>query len=621
MQSCDLNVLFSLEAMLPEGANSTHPPLEVVRASLEHVLAAPSFGSKRRSALLRYLVERTLAGQGEALSEYSIALDVFRKPESFDPRSESTVRAEMSRLRKTLAEYYENGGAGDLCRVEFPARGYAPSFVWANLAKTEPPPRPSPRHWRRWVSAAGLLLLVSGAGILWRLRSAPPLVRSVIVLPFVNLTGDPANDYLTDGLTEGLTDALAHVASLRVVARTSAFQFKGKAADIREIGRKVNADAAVEGSLRKTETGLMVTVQVNRTADGYHVLSRVFDGGPREEGRIQADMVLPVLAALRPGVIPPGGRTPDPEAFDLVLRARALRGYGLPDKFNRQVGLLNQAIQKDPEYAGAYAELASAYAGAATNAFLDPLGAAVQVKAAAAQAIALDPTSATAYAAEGYVNAMVLANWKLGEDEIRSALRLQPQSASLHQRLGLVLLVQGHFQPALAEVRAAAVLDPLVPATGSSIGMVYFMQRRYSEALTEWRNLAALHPDAIALRSLVGMALEAKGDYSQAETEYAALAVQDPHDSQLRMMHLLAVCGRRQEARKLLETIDPTGPGDALDFAATYGALGDRDQAFVWIARAWEHRSSWMLKVHPFLDPLRGDPRYAGFLKLAGFVL
>lgn len=604
--------------MLPERETSAGPPADAVRAALEQVLASPGFASKRRGELLRYLVERTLAGEAEALSEYSIAWDVFHKPESFDPRRESTIRAEMSRARRALAEYYEGAGAVAKWRFEFPAGGYVPAFVRAGPVQDGPVRRTAPRT-LLWAAAAVFLLIASGTAALWRLEPARPSVRSVVILPFVNLTGDSGSDYLADGLTEGLTDALARIDSLRVVARTSAFQYKGKAIDIRKIGEQVNADAVIEGSLRRQDGEMMVTVQVNRAADGYHLLSRVFRGGANDESRIQDEMALPVLAVLRPAAHPPDGRIPDPEAFDLVLRARVLRGYGTVEQFSREVSLLNQAIEKDPQYAAAYAELSSAYAGAATNALVDATGAVAQVDAAAAHAIELDPSSATAYAARGYVQAMVLGDWKRGEDELRNALRLMPQDAAIHQRLGLVFLVQGRFQPALAEARTAAELDPLVPAAGTSVGLVYFMERRYDAALTEWRNLSGLHPDAVAIRGLIGMALEALGDYAGAEKEYSALAAQDLVSSELRMMHLLAVCDRRREARQLLEKLAPAARGGGLDFAATYAALGERDQAFAWLQRACDNHSCWMLKVHPFLDPLRGDPRYAGFLKRAGF--
>src|SRR5262249_15818920 len=161
-------------------------------------------------------------------------------------------------------------------RFEFPSGGYTPIFV-RPLAPESSSPSQIPRtHRFGWAWTAGILCALCAGGIgAWGYHSLRPGVRSVVVLPFVNLTGDAANEYLSDGITEGLTDALARIPELRVVARTSAFQFRGRATDIREIGKAVSAEAAVEGSLRKVEGRLLVTVQVNRTSDGYHLLSRV----------------------------------------------------------------------------------------------------------------------------------------------------------------------------------------------------------------------------------------------------------------------------------------------------------------------------------------------------------
>ncbi len=152
----------------------------------------------------------------------------------------------------------------------------------------------------------------------------------MVVLPFENLTGDPNNEYLAGGVTEQLTDSLAQIPSLRVVARTSAFQFKGKAVDVREIGRHVDAGAVIEGSVRSLNGGLRLTVQVNRAADGYHILSRTFDGRLADLGRLENDLAAPVVAALRPGLSLARQRTPDPQAYDLYLKARAVRALGTP---------------------------------------------------------------------------------------------------------------------------------------------------------------------------------------------------------------------------------------------------------------------------------------------------
>lgn len=584
-----------------------------IREALARILGSPEFSGKRRGELLRYLVEKTLARDGE-VTEYGIALDVFRKPESFDPAAKSTVRAEMNRMRNALAQYYAGPGAQDWVRIEFSLREYSPAFIF------RPEPAAAPRKIRVWIAASACILLLAGV-IVWTLThpGAPP-IRAVVVLPFANLTGDPADDALADGLSESLTDSLARIPNLRVVARTSAFQFRGRAGDIRKIGQSVNADGVIEGSIRTSGGRLRITIQLNRAADGYHVLSRVIEADPHDVVRLEAEMAAPVVAALRPDFHPAGdNRTPDPDARSLVLKARTLRGYGVKDKFDRAVVLLNQAIEKDPEYAAAYADLANVFAGASTNAVVDPVGGAAKSRAAAARALALDPNSAEARVAEGYVDAMIFLQWSKGEEEIRAALKLMPGSPLMHQRLGLVLMAQGKFEEALRETRNAADLDPLIPASATSVGMVLFVQRRYAEAQREWTRLSELTPDAPILRLFIAWALEAQGDFADAEKEIRTVAARDTLGADLGMAHLLAASGRRSEALALLDRLTREHPEMAFDYAVDYGALGDHDTAFQWMEQVWQRRICYLLEVHPFLDPLRGDPRFSKLLERAGF--
>ncbi len=599
------------------GTNGVDPAFaEEIRASLNKVLLSPGFSSKRRAQLLRYLVEETLAGRQDQVTEYGIGLDVLQRPESFDPRVDSTVRSEMSRLRRSLAEYYEGVGAGDAVRFEFPGRGYAPVFATgAGKSSATPAARQDPRM-MVW-GAVAAVALVAVAVTAWRMVPHGGPLRAAIVLPFVNLTGDPGNEYITDGLTEGLTDQLARIASLRVVARTSAFQFKGKNTDIREVGRRVQADAVIEGSLRKVGDGFRLTVQVNRASDGYHILSRSFDGTPREVARLERDMALPVIAALRPGATPPAGHLPTPEAYDLILKVDALGGRMVQEQtYQKVLGYLNEAIQDDPQYADAYGLLAEAYVVGATNVTIDSLYALPRVRAAALKALELDPSSARAYDAIGYADAMLQMDWKHGEEELRAASRLMPQNPAIHDHLGHVLMLQGKFEPALRELRISQDLNPLLPA--AAIGYCYFFARRYDDALSEWLKISQINPDLVVMHELIGMAWEMKGDYAKARSEYEKFMANYPGEEEPRLVHLLAVSGKKDEARRHVEKMAVPDYPDPLDLAAIYAALDDREKAFHWLEQLVSKRQGWMLKVHPFLDPLRGDPRYTELLKQAG---
>ncbi|SPF48858.1 hypothetical protein SBA4_40022 [Candidatus Sulfopaludibacter sp. SbA4] len=566
-------------------------------------------------------MERALTGQADGVTEYGIGLDVFEKPPSFDPRLEATVRVEMSRLRRALTDHYANAGAADSWRIQLPARGYIP--VIQPLPETPPVASAAVPRTPRSIqikAAVALAVVVLGAIVaaLYVFRGRPAL-NSVVVLPFENLTGDPGNEYLADGVTEQLTDSLAQIPSLRVVARTSAFQFKGKAADIREIGRRVNADAVVEGSLRYLNGKLRLTAQVNRAADGYHIFSRTFDGGMQELDRLESEMAPLVLATMRPGAAIARRKTPDPQAYDLYLKARAYRVGGTRETFEKAVSYLDQAIERDPGYADAYAALAGVYAAGAANLAHEPLEYAKKAKAAAATALELDPTSAPAYAASGMMDSMVLLDWKRGEQELRKAIRLMPQSAIVHNRLGLTLLAEGRFPEAIVELRRAGDLDPLLPNV--TLGWAWYMAREYDSALQQLTRIRDLNPDLIAVHPLIGAAWEGKGQFDKAMQEYQ-LALPKLPSAKVFIAHLLAVTGKHSEARRMLDGFEHPAPDEpppsAIDIAIVYAALGDRDSAFQWLNRAYENRQVWFLKVHPMLDPLRGDPRFTELLKKAG---
>lgn len=591
---------------------------EDFRKYLGGLLALPPFRSRRRGQLLRYLVEQKLAGRADQVTEYGIALDVFDKPSSFDPRTEATVRAEMSRLRRTLTEHYENSGSSDPWRILVPGRGYVPQLVPRDPRPRTPAPAGS-RYRFAALAAATLLLAVAVVLVARNWLPGTPEIHSVVVLPFANLTGDPKNEYLADGVTEQLTDALAQIRSLRVVARTSAFQFKGKNADIRDIGKRVNAEAVIEGSLQYLNGGLRLTVQLNRSADGYHILSRALNGGVGDLSRLENEMVAPVVAALRPGTSISRRRVPDAQAYDFYLKARAYRARGTRAAFDEAVGYLNQAIERDPEYADAYAALAGVYASASINFAPEPIEYANEAKAYAALALRLDPANARAEAARGLVDSEILLDWSKGEQELRRAVALAPQSAANRNWLGTVLLARGRFDEAIAQQRIAESMDPLVPAVGSAFAC--YIARRYDEALDRFLKVRDLNPGLIAIHPFLGAVWQAKGEYQKAMAEYRLALPVIPDQVNSRIADLLAVMGRREEARRALDELEHPKTGgapNAFDLAAIHAALGDRDEAFQWLDRAYERRIIWFIKVHPALDPLRGDPRFGELLKKTG---
>jgi TolB-like protein/Tfp pilus assembly protein PilF len=595
-----------------------------IQQELDAILASPAFGTaERRGRLLRYLVEKALAG--EPVKEYGIGLDVFDKLPGYDPRLDPSVRVEIGRLRVKLNEYYASACEGAVIRIESPKGSYVPLFK--TLSPPEPP-RPAQSEARskpakrlpKWILAGSTLFALAGALLFARYLERPAEIRSVAVLPFENLTGDPHNEYLAEGITEQLTDSLAHVSTLRVVARTSAFQFKEKNADIRDIGRQLDADAIIEGSLANMDGKLRLTVQVNRSRDGYHIFSRALEGGPHDLARLETEIAGPVLAAIQPKAAIAKTRAPDPEAYDLFLKARAFRGDGTRAASDQALAYLNQAIERDPTYADAYAALAGVYASDAVNLSSDPIEYANQAKAAAAKALELDATSAPAYSAIGFVDSLILLDWRGGERELRKAIALMPQNAAAHNRLGTLLEAQGRFPEAIAELQKAADLDPLVAAPHVGLGLAYFMSRNYDDALRRFTEARDAHPENLIVHAYIGLAWEGKGRFDRAMEEYKIVEAKFPAAARAFLAHLLAVTGKRAEALVLLQEMQsPAGDlPNAFDIAAVYTGLGETDSAFAWLDRAYQERILWFLKVHPFLGPLRADPRFTALLRKAG---
>jgi adenylate cyclase len=237
------------------------------------------------------------------VTEYGIGLDVFDRSPSFEPRMDSIVRTETSRLRQKLSEYYRTQGQSETIVIELPQRSYVPVLTRREIEAAKPEaeaekPKAPRRLW--WTAAAIAAVLGIAALILIAVRNRPATapLTSLVVLPFENYSANRDAEYLADGITEELTNELAQRRDLRVVARTSAFAFKGKAVDVREIGRRLNAEAALEGSVSKTGDVVRLTAQLNRTSDGYHLWSHSFEAPFEEIAGVQAQITQSVETAL-----------------------------------------------------------------------------------------------------------------------------------------------------------------------------------------------------------------------------------------------------------------------------------------------------------------------------------
>jgi TolB-like protein len=615
----------------PKRAAVELPSPEAVREELQAILAGRSFATAARARrFLTHIVEQTLAGQTDGIKELVLGIDVFDRPADFDPKIDPIVRVEAGKLRKRLEEHYKEDGAAAVLRIEVPKGSYVPQFQpreHVPLAEASEPATP----FRRWY-AAGIVGALLVAGAFWavlKLRvPAPPPSPSIAVLPFLNLSADPANEYFADGLTEELTDALCNAGGLHVAARTSAFFFKGKPADVHEIGAKLHVGFIVEGSVRREGGQLKVTAQLIRTDDGYHVWSGSFERRLSDVFQVQQELAGSLVATLQVKMTGTQTRrlkkahTANQQAFDLYLQGKHVLNSFAPDSVARAESLFQQSIAADPAYALSYIGLSQVYGFEDIQGIRPGKELAAKATEVIRKALALDDELSEAHVRLGTIAARHEFDWRGAERHLRHALELNPSSAAAHYELANnVLAPQERWQEALAESRIAGELDPLSHLFAMSEPWMAFLQRRHDAAVEGFRALAAGNAhDMMALGGL-GLALTGKGDYPAALGVFLQVqAVEPSHQTLAFIGSVQARQGNTAEARKILEQLLAVSrrgqfvqPGA---FALLYASLGDTGEFFRSVELAREQQESFLMytRVDGNWDRFRNDPRYVKLL-------
>ena len=610
------------------------PTPEAVRQQLQSILGShPFVTAVRARRFLTYIVEQTLAGQTDGIKELVLASEVFDRAADFDPKVDTIVRVEAGKLRKRLEEYYAGEGAEAPLRIEIPKGSYVPQFqLRSQPLPLKIPVSAAPR--RRYAAGILALLLTAGSAWLgvWKFRSpAAPANPSIAVLPFLNMSSDPANEYFTDGLSEELTDALCNAGGLRVVSRTSAFAFKGKAIDVREIGAKLHVAFVVEGSVRKQGGQLKVTAQLIRTDDGYHVWSGSFERQLSDVFAVQKELAGSLVTALQVKMTVAQARrlkkthTTNQQAFDLYLQGKRTMKWFAPDALDRAEGFFQQSIAADPAYAPSYVGLAEVYMKADYGANRPARELVSKASAAIHKALALDDELAEAHIALGILSARHLYDWNAAERHLRHALELNPSSAMAHQQLAQnVLAPQERWQEALTENRLAGELDPLSPMIAIGEPWLDFLQNRQEAAVEGFRKLAAAYPDNPPVLGPLAAALAGKGDYPAALKIFGEVQHLAPSSQILAMTgSVQARNGNPAEARKILQQLLVKSRGQFVSpacFAILYSGLGDAGNAFRYLEMAREQQASYLIfaRMNFNWDPIRSDPRFATLLAELG---
>lgn len=607
-----------------------------VQDQLRRILASELFqNTQRLSAFLRFIVESALRGQGAQIKEYLIGTEVFGRSHSYDPRTDPVVRVEAGRLRLKLAEYYRTLGRNDPLTIDLPKGGYVPVFLLRSPDDEIQGPNPieerilpaGPSPW--WWGAVVVIAVAAMSTYYFYSRAAPVRTASIAVLPFVNVSESPADQYLGDGVAEELTTGLAQLNGLHVVAATSAFRFRDKGEDVRRIGDQLNARAVLEGSVSRSAGKLRINAQLVSTQNGYHLWSKVYDvdaaGVFDAEDDIVRQTARTLQVSITPGrnLRPPNRETRNAEAHDLYLQGRYFWSKRDLADMERAIGLFQAAIQKDPNFALAYAGLADTYVVLGGNG-QKPLSEVVPPgRAALTQAMRLDPTLAEVHATLALLNSEASGQRRGLEAELRRAVELSPGYASAHHWLGLILSGQKRFEEANAELRTAQILDPLSPIITEGVAENFYAWRRYDDALTELKEIQKMNSPMGD--ELLGRVYIQKKMYDDAIRHFTALSQRDRSPQpRAELAIAFAASGRTDEAkRSLAQAIAPhQGYVSPYWIATAYLWLGDPETTFQWLERAYEQKDPMLggLMTDPMLDPIRSDPRYTEMLRKADLI-
>jgi TolB-like protein/class 3 adenylate cyclase/Tfp pilus assembly protein PilF len=448
----------------------------------------------------------------------------------------------------------------------------------------------------------------------------------IAVLPFINMSGDAENEYFSDGMTEELISYLSQIRGLEVIARTSVMTYKGKEKKIDEIGRELKVGTVLEGSVRKAENQVRVTAQLINVEDQGHLWSQTYDRELKRVFAIQSDIAQKVAEALKVRLLAGEKQriekegTENLEAHNLYLKGLYFVNRSPKEDLEKSKEYFEQAIEKDPTYAQAYARLAFSYAYLGFL-YLSPKETFPKAKVAAMKAVEIDDTLAEAHTSLALIKAWYDWDWSGAEREYKRALSLNPSSALAHWRYGMdYLSSMGRYEEATAELKRAQELDPLNLALTEALGWGFYFARQYDQQIEQFRILAEMDPDYPQSHWGLGTAYLCKGRHEQAIIEFQKLKDHMPLWALTSLGGVYAASGKRDEAQKLLGELKEKALQEKVNpvfFAWIYIALGEKDSAFEWLQKAYEERSSVLifLKVDPVYDNLHSDPRFKELLK------
>lgn len=497
---------------------------------------------------------------------------------------------------------------------------------------------------RRMTLAAASFLVIAGIAFAlvnpgeWRTRlfaGSPKPVRSIAVLPLLNLTGDAAQEYFADGMTEALTTNLARMENLQVISRYSTMQYKPPKKPLPEIAKELHADVIVEGSVQRSGDRVRVTAQLIRASTDKHVWAETYEREFRDILALQDDVASSIAKQIQ---VKLGGPEPiviakarpiSPEAYETYLKANSYL-----DQFDLQksIDYYNQAIKLAPDYAPAYAHMARSYFFLGFFSAIPPRQAWGKVKEAGLLATTKDDQLPEGHGALALAKLHYDWDFAGAEQEFKRALQLNPSSADTLHDFSHYLMAMGRMDESAAESRRAVDLDPVDDGLTDCLCWHRYAAHQYDSSIQLALEILKRQPDDAWEHVILGWDYEQKGMTEQAVAEFKKAVDSAGKDSPMSTFilgglgHAYALAGNRKDAQGVLQTLLTRAKqsyASPMDIALVYTALGDKEAAFVWLDKAVADHSTWLVysKWEPRLDPLRSDSRFQDILRRVGLPL
>ena len=536
--------------------------------------------------------------------------------------------------------------SGQHSASHFAANDAAPTSI--GIPQDEPPANRAPHYvqisMRAIASAALVIAAVALVSLLILRNMRKPSVssanseqiKSLVVLPLEDLSGEKNQDYFADGMTDELIASLAKIRQLRVISRTSAMAYKGTRKPLSEIARDLHVDAVVEGTVLRAGNRVRITAELVQVSTDRHLWAETYESEMGNILTLQSQVASAIVNEIRINLTPEEQKrlaTPrvvNAQAYEDYLKGRYYWNKRSEEGLTKAVEYYQRAADKDPQYALAYAGLADCYdlLGSTIIGAMSTTEAAPKAKAAALKALAIDPTLVDAEITLASIKLNYDWDWQGAENGLKHAIELNPDQATAHQRYSLYLTAMGRSQESLAEIKRAHDLDPLSLSINFSVAWRLYLARQYDQAIQQSRNTIDLDPNFVLAHLVLGQAYEQKGEFEMAVSELKKAASISPNSPLMlgALGHAYAVAGNTTDAEKLRDDLIRRSNQQYVSpfyVALIFTGLKENEKALDWLDQAYQDRSNPLifLKVDPELDPLRSSSRFQDLQRRIGLPL